>query len=201
MQTVSFACLFFFPMQLPRVVQWALDAEVRQGAQTNGLHCSRASPGQVGKGAKAQIQIPGFWEQVEQGHWPLGGTGSGTQGWVGYQTMEGQPVGAFRSYKTLQPAKNEWLPGLCCGQPCSLTLSLQWFLEPHRWVSHRQCTEGPPPLSPVQSLQASKTWSHLNIHTPRIREINTEWGGEHLHFYILSFLWEIIITTPRRWDK
>lgn len=76
MQTLCFACLFF-PKQLPRVLQWALDAEVRQGAQTNGLHCTRAGPGKVGEEAKANCgsrqskDTGGLLEEL--GEVPLGG--------------------------------------------------------------------------------------------------------------------------------
>lgn len=64
MQTLWFSCLFF-PKQRPQVVPWALDAEVRQRAQINELHCTRAAPGEVAEEAKAKIQIPEFWEQAE----------------------------------------------------------------------------------------------------------------------------------------
>lgn len=68
-----------------------------------------------GRGGKGKL-----WEQAEQGYWwPLGGTGRGALGWFGYKTMEGQPAGALGSYKILQPAENEWLPGLCGRQSCS----------------------------------------------------------------------------------
>lgn len=115
MQTLCFVCQFF-PKQLPQVVQWALDAEVRQGAQTNGLHSTRADPGEVGEEAKAKIQIPEFWKQAEQGYRPLGGTGSGAHAWPGYKTMEGQEH--LDPTSILQPARKEWFPGLCGRQPC-----------------------------------------------------------------------------------
>lgn len=169
MHTVCFACLFF-PKQLPWVVQWALDAEVRQGAQTNGLHCTRAGPGEVGEEAKANSGS----RQSKDRH--LGGAGSGL--------VIKQWRTSLLEHLALTTCQ-KWEVGRPVLQAVMLTLSLQWFLEQRRWVSHRQCTEGLRPPSPVQSLQASKTWFHLNIHTPRNREINTEWEGEHLHFYIL----------------
>lgn len=95
MHTVCFACLFF-PKQLPWVVQWSLDAEVRQGAQTNGVHCTRAGTGEVGEEAKANS---GSRQSKDR---PLGGAGNGAHGWFGYKTMEDQPVGAFRSYNLLK---------------------------------------------------------------------------------------------------
>lgn len=82
------------------MVQWALDAEVSQGAQTNGLHCTRAGPGKVGKKAKAN-------SGSRQSKVPLGGTGSGALWWFGSKAME--HLDLTRSYN---------LPKMSCYQAC-----------------------------------------------------------------------------------